>query len=184
LGDPLPAGARRHDVGVFYFAWERAVPFVPFMILPYMSIDLFFIAAPFLISSERDLKVFALRVGTAIVVAGICFLAFPLRFAFSAGGAEGWLGALFDWFRGLDAPCNLFPSLHAALMLFLIDVYMRFLRGAARVAVMIWFVLIGFSPLLTHQHHIIDIIGGFVLAGACFYFIRPKFALALDQRTG
>ena len=40
--------ARRGDVGVFYFAWERAIPFVPFMILPYMSIDLFFVAAPFL----------------------------------------------------------------------------------------------------------------------------------------
>ena len=38
--------ARRHDVGVFFFAWERAIPFVPFMILPYMSIDLFFVAAP------------------------------------------------------------------------------------------------------------------------------------------
>ena len=44
--------ARRHDVGVFYFAWERAIPFVPFMILPYMSIDVFFVAAPFLISSR------------------------------------------------------------------------------------------------------------------------------------
>ena len=176
--------ARRHDVGVFYFAWERAVPFVPFMILPYMSIDLFFVAAPFFFSSERALKIFALRVGSAIVVAGICFLAFPLRYAFSEGHADGWLGALFDWFRGMDAPCNLFPSLHAALMVFLIDVYMRSLRGVARVVVIMWFVLIGLSPLLTHQHHVIDIIGGFVLAAACFYFIRPKFALALSHPTG
>src|SRR4029453_1738023 len=77
--------ARRGDVGVFYFTWERAIPFVPFMILPYMSIDLFFVAAPFFLSSERELKLFVLRVASAIVAAGICFLAFPLRFAFSEG---------------------------------------------------------------------------------------------------
>ena len=45
--------ARRRDVGVFYFEWERAIPFVPFMILPYLSIDLFFVAAPFLFRERR-----------------------------------------------------------------------------------------------------------------------------------
>src|SRR6476659_8801172 len=78
-GTCLWVTARRGDVGVFYFAWERAIPFVPFMILPYMSIDLFFVAAPFFISSERALKLFVLRVATAIVAAGICFLVFSLR---------------------------------------------------------------------------------------------------------
>ena len=38
----------RHDVGTFAFAWERFIPFVPVMVVPYMSIDLFFVAAPFL----------------------------------------------------------------------------------------------------------------------------------------
>jgi membrane-associated phospholipid phosphatase len=61
---------------------------------------------------------------------------------------------------------------------------MRSLGGIARIVVMIWFVLIGLSPLLTHQHHIIDIVGGFVLAAACFYLIRPKFPLALSAPTG
>ena len=32
---------------------------------------------------------------------------------------------------------------------------------------MAWFVLVGLSPLLTHQHHVIDIVGGFALAGGC-----------------
>ena len=81
--------ARRHDVGVFFFAWERAIPFVPFMILPYLSIDLFFVAAPFLFSQERELRVFVTRVATAIIVAGLCFLVLPLRFAFPRPPAEG-----------------------------------------------------------------------------------------------
>src|SRR6266853_5467510 len=34
--------SQRANVGTFYFEWERRIPFVPFFILPYMSIDLFF----------------------------------------------------------------------------------------------------------------------------------------------
>jgi len=164
-------GQRGH-VGSFYFQWEPAIPFVPFMILPYMSIDLFFVAAPFLCRTEEELRIFSRRVIAAILIAGLCFLLFPLRFAFPRPHADGWPGALFDWFRGVDLPFNLFPSLHAALLLLLVDVYARNLRGVLLWAVMSWFFLIALSPLLTYQHHVFDIIGGFVLAGYCFYFFH------------
>jgi protein-tyrosine phosphatase len=166
-------GQRSH-VGSFYFQWEHAIPFVPFMILPYMSIDLFFIAAPFLCRTEEELRIFSRRVIAAIFIAGLCFLLFPLRFAFPRPHADGWLGAVFDWFRGMDAPYNLLPSLHAAFTLILLDVYFRHTLGFIRVATMTWFVLIASSPVLTYQHHAIDIVGGFVLAGYCFYFFRES----------
>ncbi|MEO8439964.1 MAG: phosphatase PAP2 family protein [Spartobacteria bacterium] len=169
--------SQRHDVGLFYFGWERAIPFVPFFILPYLSIDLFFVVAPFLFPNEQALRLYVTRVAGAIVVAGAFFLLLPLRFAFPRPHAAGWLGVLFDWFRGLDAPYNLFPSLHAALLVFLFDAYARHLRGPARIATMVWFGLIALSPLLTHQHHVSDIAGGFVLAGLCMLLIRPKFSL-------
>jgi membrane-associated phospholipid phosphatase len=170
--------SRRSDIGVFYFQWERSTPFFPFMILPYLSIDLFFVAAPFLLPNESDLRLFVRRVATAILVAGLFFLIFPLRFAFPRAPAPGWLGMLFDSFRSLDAPYNLCPSLHAALLALLLPVYLRYLHGARRAVVLIWFVLIAFSPVLTHQHHVIDIACGFLLAAACFLLIRAKKSLA------
>ena len=179
-------GQRSH-VGSFYFQWEHAIPFVPFMILPYMSIDLFFIAAPFLCRTEEELRIFSRRVIAAIIIAGVCFLLFPLRFAFPRPHANGWLGSIFDWFRGVDLPFNLFPSLHAAFLLLLIDVYARNLRGVLLWAVISWFFLIALSPLLTYQHHVIDIVGGFVLAGYCFYFFRePSHAppVVANRRIG
>jgi membrane-associated phospholipid phosphatase len=175
----------RANVGTFYFEWERAIPFVPFFILPYMSIDLFFVVAPFLCRSDQELSIFAKRIATAILIAGICFLIFPLRFSFPRPHADGWLGAVFDWFRGMDAPYNLLPSLHAALMLILADVYFRNTRGPARITIMIWFALIALSPLLTYQHHFIDIFGGFVLAVFCFVVFRdfssPKLGRTNNQ---
>src|SRR5947207_4758048 len=179
--------ARRANVGTFYFEWERRIPFAPFFILPYMSIDLFFVVAPFLCRTDRELSILAKRIAAAIFVGGICFLFFPLRFAFPRPHADGWPGATFDWFRGVDAPYNLLPSLHAALTLILLDTYFRHTRGFIRVTTMIWFVLIALSPVLTYQHHVIDIVGGFVLAGYCFYLFRDSShppPLVVNRRIG
>ncbi|HEY2125371.1 MAG TPA: phosphatase PAP2/dual specificity phosphatase family protein [Chthoniobacterales bacterium] len=166
--------AQRHDVGTFFFAWERAIPFVPLAILPYLSIDLFFVAAPFLCRSERELRILAGRIALAILAAGVCFILFPLRFAFPRPETSGPLGFLFDQFRSLDAPYNLAPSLHAALGLLLFDFYFRLSREVGRVAVLVWFAFMAVSPLLTRQHHVIDIATGLALAGGCFYFIRAE----------
>lgn len=166
--------AQRTDVGTIFFEWERHIPFLPLLIAPYLSIDLFFVAAPFLCRSERELSTFARRVAAAIVMAGICFLALPFRFAFTRPHADGWIGAVFDWFRAMDAPFNLFPSLHIALSALLIVTYARHTRGAVRAAIVVWFFLIILSAVFTYQHHVLDVIGGFALAGYCFYFIRES----------
>ena len=179
--------ARRGDVGTIYFAWERHIPYVPLMVVPYLSIDLFFVTAPFLCRSQRELSAFAKRISAAIVVAGTCFLLFPRRFAFDRPQADGWLGAAFDWFRGMDLPYNLFPSLHIALGSLLVVTYARHTRGVIRVLVCGWFVLIAASAVLTLQHHILDVIGGMALAGYCFYFIREapaEWPVIPDQRIG
>src|SRR5437762_8596028 len=87
----------------------------------------------------------------------------------------------------MDSPFNLLPSLHAALLLLLVDLYARNLRGVLLFAAMLWLFLIGLSPLLTYQHHSIDIVGGFVLAGYCFYLFRePSLVLpvVVNRRIG
>jgi protein-tyrosine phosphatase len=120
------------------------------------------------------LIVLAKRIAAAILIAGICFLVFPLRFAFPRPHVDGGLGVLFGCFRRMDAPYNLLPSLHATFTLILCDIYFRNTRGFVRMAIVTWFVLIALSPVLTYQHHLIDILGGFVLAGYCFYFFRER----------
>jgi protein-tyrosine phosphatase len=179
--------SQRSDVGTLFFEWERLIPFVPLMIAPYMSIDLFFIAAPFLCRSDRELATFSKRIAAAILVAGLCFLLFPLRFAFERPHADGWLGALFDWFREMDQPYNLLPSLHIALRTILAEFYARHTRGLLRHASNVWFILIGLSAVLTYQHHVMDVVGGFALGAYCLYFIResePRLAVSENRRVG
>ncbi len=179
--------AQRLDVGTLYFEWERLIPFVPLMLVPYMSIDLFFVAAPFLCRSERELAAFSKRIVAAIVIAGICFLLFPLRFAFGRPPASGWLGIAFDWFRAMDQPYNLLPSLHITFRTILAQHYHRHTRGILRWSSNFWFVLVGLSTLLTYQHHFMDVVAGFVLGVCCIYFIReaaPKLPVTPNRRIG
>lgn len=166
--------SRRTDVGMFYFEWERHIPFVPWMIVPYMSIDLFFVAAPFVCRTEEEVHTLTKRIAFAILFSGACFLLFPLQFAFERPPVSGWLGAVFNNFRNFDHPYNLLPSLHITLRTILTGVYARHSRGIMRILSDIWFVLIGFSTVLTYQHHVPDVIGGFILAGYCFYLFREK----------
>src|SRR4051812_48223258 len=121
--------AHRHDVGTWAYAWERHIPFVPLMIVPYLSIDLLFVAAPFLCSDRRELSILSRRIVLAIFVAAFFFLVMPLKFSFPRPHVGGWLGAIFDQFRRMDLPYNQFPSLHIALRTILAAVYARHTRG-------------------------------------------------------
>ena len=157
------------------------------MIVPYLSIDLFFVTAPFLCRDERELAVLSKRIVAATLIAGICFLLFPLRFAFERPHASGWLGSAFDWFRGMDLPYNLRPSLHLAYRTILVQHYARHTRWLWRSAVRFWFFLVGLSALFTYQHHFLDVVTGFALGVYCIYFIResaPHLPVIPNRRVG
>jgi protein-tyrosine phosphatase/membrane-associated phospholipid phosphatase len=180
------AAAQHAHVDTIFFEWERQIPFVPLMIIPYMSIDLFFVSAPFVCRDKRELEVLARRITFAILFAGLCFLLFPLRFAFDRPPVEGWLGPLFRAFRTFDRPYNLMPSLHIAFQIILTFLYARHTKGLLRLVTNIWFILIGLSTLLTYQHHVLDVLGGGVLAGYCFYLFPdspPRAAMATNLRV-
>ena len=178
---------QRADVGTWYYGWERCIPFVPWLIVPYMSIDLFFVGSPFLCQSRGELRVLAQRIAFAILVAGVCFLLIPLHLAVAPPQTSGWTGAVFNVLHGFDQPCNLFPSLHITLQAILANHYARHTKGMTRLACNVWFSLIAISTLLTYQHHIVDVIGGAVLAVICFYLFREnsvRLPVLLNYRVG
>ena len=84
------------DVGTRFFAWELTlIPFVPILIVPYMSIDLFYFMAPFLCRDERELRIFARRLVFSILVATAFFLVLPLKLAWpQRPRVDGWFGDL------------------------------------------------------------------------------------------
>src|SRR5439155_9315587 len=163
------------DVQTWYFTWElMIIPYVPLLIVPYMSMDFFFFMAMFLCRDERELRTFAQRVVFSIMVAAAFFLLLPLKLEWpQRPSVAGWFGDFVEQSCTapflMEYPYNLFPSLHIALCLIVADIYARHSRGIVRVLLCTWFILIGISTLLTWQHHLVDIAGGLMLAGFAFY---------------
>jgi membrane-associated phospholipid phosphatase len=170
------------DVRTWLFAWElTAIPYVPLLIVPYMSIDLFFFMAPFLCRDEAERRVFARRVVFAILTAAVFFLVLPLRLAWpQRPPVDGWFGDLIEQSCTapflMEYPHNLFPALHITLCLILADVYARHTHGIVRILSYTWFGLIALSTVLTWQHHLVDVAGGAILAGFAFYLFREAGA--------
>jgi membrane-associated phospholipid phosphatase len=143
----------------FLFPWERSILFMPWMVVPYISIDLLFVGAPFLCRDTGDLRILKRRIEWCILISAIFFLLLPLRMAFTRPETDGVPGFLFD-LLAFDMPFNLFPSLHVSLALVLWRTYRRRARGFARLLVDPWFLAIALSTLFVWQHHIIDLVGG------------------------
>ncbi len=112
-------------------------------------------------------------IALAITAAGVCFLLFPLRMGTTHENVGGFYGSLFALLGGFDKPYNLVPSLHIALLTILWSVYSRHTRGR-RGPLGAWFVLIAASTLLTGQHHVIDLAGGFFLGWLCLYLVPDE----------
>ena len=168
--------SQRSDIGVVVDAWEHHLPFVPWLMLPYMSIDAFYAASLFLYRKRSLLDRHAQRLLLATLISCAGFLLFPLQFSFEVPRAEGFNGVLQRILLGFDQPYNQAPSLHISLLVVLWVVYAKKLQGAMRVALHIWFAAIAVSVLLVYQHHFIDVWTG-VLAGLiCLYLIPdPPF---------
>jgi membrane-associated phospholipid phosphatase len=161
--------SQRHDVGAIVFAWEHAIPFVSWTIIPYWSVHALFLLSFYLCRTRSELDNHAKRLLTAQAVAVFCFILFPLRISFARPHVEGALAFLFEPLRLLDQPFNEAPSLHVATMTILYDLYARFLPRWAMPLLALWSVIVVGSVMTTYQHHFIDIPTGFLLGLLCLW---------------
>src|SRR5207248_4103981 len=123
---------------------------------------LFFLAPLICCRTRRQLQTLVGRILLAIGIAGICFIAFPLRMAYAAplerlSGIERFVFAML----AAKSTYNLAPSLHIALGSILCIAYVRrFSSSWFRYSVFAWFPIVPASTLSTYQHHVFDLFAG------------------------
>jgi 1-acyl-sn-glycerol-3-phosphate acyltransferase len=173
--------SHRAYVPSIVFNWEQRIPFLPWTIVPYWSIDLFYCLSFFVCRTRTELDQHAKRLVAAQIVSIGTFLLVPLRFTFDRPAAHGLFGSMFDALGSFDGPFNQAPSLHLSLAVILVARYSAHLKGVARALLLAWFALISVSVLTTYQHHFIDVPAGIWVGALCCAAFPDRPADRLEE---
>ena len=169
--------ARRTFRVPVHFPAELAIPFVPAMTLFYMSIYLLFWMAPFVLRTRREFRALVITLAIAIFCGGIGFLLFPADLAFAPPREEdlGIWAALFHFADKLNLTYNLLPSLHVAFAVICVAIFSARAPLAGKVLLWFWAAMVAASTVLLHQHHLLDVATGWLLALVCVRLIFDRF---------
>ena len=160
------------NVPIFVFDWEKRIPFIAGMIVPYMFLDLFFGLSLLLPKTRNELQRHAMRLSFTIAISALIFLIFPLQFSFEKPEVIGWLAPMFEALKN-DLPYNQLPSLHVSLSMVVGYQFVRYANQFMRWVYVAWFMLIIVSVMFVYQHHFIDIPGG-ILMGLLVFYLFPE----------
>ncbi|MGB0712432.1 MAG: phosphatase PAP2/dual specificity phosphatase family protein [Gammaproteobacteria bacterium] len=171
-------GTNQYSAGLtnlpsLYLPWERHIPFLPWSVVPYWSLDLLFVVSFYGLRSRTELQRHSARILFALGTSAVLFLLIPLQFAFERPPTEGLPGLLFAALS-MDLPYNQLPSLHISLALIYWPVIRRMTPARLRTPAAVWFLLIGLSTLTTYQHHAIDLLGGLIVGALSLHLFPLK----------
>jgi hypothetical protein len=97
-------------------------------------------------------------------LAAVCFVLLPVRTTFPARAASGWTGAVFDFADALNLDNNFLPSLHVAFAV-TASLALQARTGLwGRIGLWAWAGLIAASTVLMHEHQLLDVFAGALLA--------------------
>lgn len=150
-----------------WFDWELAIPLVPWMVWPYLSIFASFFLPMFALDTPR-IHALCRRLAVATVISAIAFLLFPAELGYARQESVPGSEAAFRLLHALDLPHNLAPSLHVSWSLVLLLTLRSVSPRWSRFGFDLWLLLLVTSVVFTHQHHVLDVAGGMLVASAAY----------------
>ena len=164
---------------------DDAVPFVPWMIVFYISFYAYFPIMMWMGAAEHRRTSALIAVQELIVATWLAFgvfLLLPVHVDLRGEVSANSFDFIINLLHALDSPYNAWPSLHV-LQSFLVVLVARTWLIEARqwhtsLAICVWlsWVLLCLSTLLVKQHYIFDMVTGIVF-GLLFWQLRMKNAV-------
>lgn len=156
-----------------YADWELAIPYWPAMFLLYFSVVVLPCSVGWRVSDAAAVRTWERRMAAAVVGAGLMFLLLPAQLGYAPVDAGAWQA----WARFAHLVAgrhNLLPSLHVALSAVTLATLWPGAGRGLRAGLTLWFVLLVASVLLTHQHHVADVLAGWLLAAVVLRIVTGE----------
>lgn len=154
-------------------ALDESIAFMPVMIVPYSWSLILFVTSFFMVGSHKQLSQLTSRLILATLFACLLFYLFPARFSFVRSSPSDWTALGYQFLQLTDKPFNQLPSLHVSYALLLGYSLWNVTTEACRCRMIVFAyhlvlsvlcLLIIISTVLTYQHHLLDVLGGILLA--------------------
>lgn len=155
---------------------ELSIPLIPSAVLIYMSIYVLFLIGPFIVRDRREFAALIRALALATLMGGVGFLLVPSRAAFADPGDLGIWASLFHFADRLNLDYNMVPSLHVGLSVCCIAAFARLASPPGRILLWTWAAAIALSTLLTHQHHVVDVVTGWGVGIGAYRIARLRVA--------
>ncbi len=157
------------------FPWELDIPRINWFVLPYLTIDVLLALSPVFTRRYDEWRTLLRRLFWAFAISCAVFLMLPFRCAYPRSIPDDWTAPLFQLLHFTDLPFNQAPSLHISEAIIVAPVLLARLRHPLRrAALIVWLVLGSAGTVLTHQHHLLDVLTGAALGFAVVWRIPKK----------
>lgn len=153
--------------------WDRAVPFVPGWAFIYLGCFLFWIANYILITRQGKEGWYKFAAGDYLsrIICGLFFVLLPTTNLRPEIVGDGLAQELVRFIYRMDAPTNLFPSVHCLVS------WLCFIGIRGKEYVPKWYqafscifaIAVFASTLFTKQHFIADVVASVIIAELCYY---------------
>ena len=153
--------------------WEHHLPFIGWLVVLYLLVDLLMGCAALFAQSYAQLYTFRRRILWAFGIGNLIFLLLPLQCSFPRTIPDDWTGPLFRFLHFSDLPYNQAPSAHIYEAVLITPLYWTRFRAPLARALYLAIVISGSAAtVLTYQHHVLDVITG-LLFGVLFLKLIP-----------
>lgn len=153
----------KFDVG---FEFEKQIPFVPELALVYLSVGPMMLLSIFILRQPEKMRPLLTVLCAQTLVGFFIFLAFPVESNFPQMQEPANLPLIFRIADLINLKNNELPSLHFCFAATMALVYSSGRRTAVALLFHAWALSIAASTLLIHEHNLLDLVAGYLLAWA------------------
>jgi len=155
------------------FPFEAQIPFIPQVGIVYLSTLMILACAPFILRRFEELFPLFIVLCVQTIIGAVIFIVLPVEPGYPPREPTGPLLGLFALADTLNLERNELPALHVAFAFAAAAAYQPKCSRWTGMAMWLWAAAIGISTLLMHEHHVLDMSAGILLAGVTMSAIYP-----------